>query len=48
MFTHIKTNMTFKDRKEAKKIMGHKNYNKAVKNHEFTFHDDRIINNNNK
>lgn len=41
MFTHIPTGKTFENRKEAKKYFGLSEYNRQVKQHAFTFHDNR-------
>lgn len=43
MFIHIPTGKVFENRKHAKTEMGHCNYNRAVKNREFTFHDGRKV-----
>lgn len=40
MLRHKKTNQVFNDRQDAKKILGHSNYNKAVKNREIEYLND--------
>lgn len=40
MFTHIPTGHKFKNRLEAKRVMGTSRYNKALRNREFTLHCD--------
>lgn len=37
MLVHKPTNKTFDNRLEAKREMGHSNFNKAVHNNEFVF-----------
>lgn len=39
MITHIPTGIQYRDRKEAKKIMGHYNYNRELALHNFLFND---------
>lgn len=41
MITWVKTGETFNNRKEAKLKLGKEAYNKAVKEREFSFHDNR-------
>lgn len=43
MFTHIPTGKVFENRLQAKLYFGSANFNKRVKNSEFTFHDGRNI-----
>ena len=43
MFIHIPTGKVFENRKQAKTEMGHSNYNRAVRNREFSFHDGRKV-----
>lgn len=46
MLIHKPTGKIFKDRKEAKDILGHYTYNKALRDKEITFHNDITIYNN--
>lgn len=48
MFTHIPTGKIFENRLQAKLYFGSANFNKRVKNSEFTFHDGRNINSKDK
>lgn len=43
MITHIPTGKSFENRLQAKMDMGSSNYNRAVRNREFTFHDGRKV-----
>ena len=42
MITHIPTGNQYKSRKEAKEKMGHYNYNRELKLHNFIFNDINI------
>lgn len=44
MITHIPSGKQFNNRLECKLFFGHVEYNRRVRNREFTFHDGRIIN----
>lgn len=43
MIIHVPSGKQFKNRLECKLYFGHVEYNKRVRNREFTFHDGRNI-----
>ena len=43
MITHIPTGKKFNNRLECKLFFGHTEYNRRVRDCEFTFHDGRIL-----
>lgn len=40
MIVHLTTGAVFSNRKQAKEAMGHANYNHAIRNNEFSRHDE--------
>ena len=43
MFIHIPTGQKFENRLQAKHFFGSSNYNKRVRNNEFTFHNGQEV-----